>query len=765
MDHNSSDTPLFNQESRCDTSPSALGSCTSAKPSDYSSVVLQETEAHILDHARVVYKRRRTAITAFVLIVGGVAVYTFTATPIYEAKTRLLIEPDNPNVVSFAEVINDKQENADYYQTQYSILQSRTLARKTLDSLQLWSTPPFGGTGSSAVAVGETAIVDETSAQSRAIDVFLANLSVSPIRLSRLVDLKYRLPDARLATRIINSLGQNYIEQNLEYKFFASKEASDWLGERLAEQRQLVERAELKLQQYREQNGSISLPDRENIVVRKLADLNAAVTLARTERFQKEAVYTQVQALRRNNVALDSFPAILGNTFIQQQKSELALLQREYAQASEKLGDRHPDMIKIRSAVEMTQARLDAEIGKTVEAVRNEYQAALAKEQSLTEALNAQKGDALSMNRQAIDYNALERDVQSSKQMYESLMQRAKETGISAALKTTNIRVVDAAGLPRSPVSPRKQLSMILGVLGGGMVALVLVFFFEFIDNRIKTPDEITKHLGLPFLGLIPALNPKTCAYPLLDNGVPPNFGEAFRSIRTNVRFSSAEEGSRSLLVASAAPGEGKTLVATNLAIAFAQTGLRVLLIDADMRRGCIHERLSVAQEPGLSNLLAGNAKASEVVRKSSTPGLWVLACGRLPPNPAELVGSQRFRDFVTSLTPHFDWVIIDSPPVMAVTDAAIAGSFASGVLFVVGSQMTSRQAARTAVEQLANGRAHFIGAVLNRVELERDAYFYSKYYRREYGAYHLAPPAGAFENPYYVPERSTLVTGPGRAS
>ena len=311
---------------------------------------IQVDELHLLDYVKMLHKRRWTAATAFLVVLVGVTVYTFTATPMFEAKTRLLIESDDPNVVSFKEVINEEQAKADYYQTQYNVLQSRALARKTIASLELWDNPFFaaasesrkGVVGALAGMLGRTSAgthrqengaeptaVDETAAQSRAIDLFLDRLTVAPIRNSRLVDIKYRSPDATLATSIVNALAKNYIEQNLEYKFTSSKEASDWLGERLTEQRKQVEAAELKLQQYREQNDAISLEDRENIVVQKLADLNGAVTQAKAERFQKQALYNQLQSLRSKSstAALDSFPAILSNTYIQQQKAELAQLQ------------------------------------------------------------------------------------------------------------------------------------------------------------------------------------------------------------------------------------------------------------------------------------------------------------------------------------------------------------------------------------------------------------------------------------------------------
>lgn len=723
--------------------------------------VIGGQEVHLLDYVKVLYKRRWTAITAFTLVVGSVTVYTFTATPIFEAKARLLIEAEEKNVVNFKQVVEEDQTKADYYQTQYNILQSRALARRTLDQLKLWETQPFGGEaekkfslknailGAPAAVVGlfksddktdknQIPGADETAAQSRAIDAFLANLTISPIRNSRLVDVKYRLPDPALATSIVNTLSKNYIEQNLEYKFMASKEANDWLGARLAEERKNVEAAEAKLQQYREQNDAISLTDRENITVQKLADLNAALTRAKTERIQKEAMYQQLQAAQADPAKLDTFPAILTNVFIQQQKGELADLQRQHAQLSEKYGDKHPDIIRLKSAIQLSQTKLTGEIAKVVQSVRSEFQAAVAQENSLTSALNQQKNEALSMNRKAIDYGVLERDVESSKQLYNNLLQRAKETGVAGELKTSNIRVVDVAEKPRKAISPQTATNELLALFGGTLLALGFVFFFEYMDNRIKTPDEIRVHLGLPHLGLLPSIASSTNAeYPILTGGVPANFSEAFRAVRTNVLFSTAAEGARSIVVTSTGPGEGKSTVTSNLAVSLAQAGQRVLLIDADMRKPKAHDIFRVPQEPGLSNVLVGTCKASDGVRKTSVHGLWVLTAGRIPPNPAELLGSQRFRDFMSSLRSHFDWIIVDTPPVMAVTDAAVVANRATGVVFVIGAEMTSRHTAKRALDQLEQANARFVGAVLNRVDLQRNAYYYSQYYRREYAQYY----------------------------
>jgi capsular exopolysaccharide synthesis family protein len=528
-----------------------------------------------------------------------------------------------------------------------------------------------------------------------------------------------------------------YIEQNMEFKFLSSKEATDWLSQQMAEQRKLVETSEQALQRYREQNDAIALDDKQNIVVQKLADLNAAVTRAKTDRIAKEAIYQQLQASQSDPARLDTFPALLSNAFIQQQKADLAEMQRQMAQLSEKLGDKHPDIIKLKTAIQVSQSKLTGEIGKVVQSVRSEYLSALAQENSLVAALNQQKAEALSMNRKGIEYGVLQRDAASNRQIFEGLLQRTKETGISGELKTSNIRIIDAAERPRKPSSPNTKTNLLLGFVGGLTLALALAFFFEYLDNRIKSPDELKDHLRLPFLGMVPAIFDKTIQNPLINNGVPNGFAESFRAVRTNLLFSSAEEGARSVIITSTGPGEGKTMVSSNLALALAQAGQRVLLIDSDMRKPRVHEVFDKPQSPGLSNVLVGNAKTSESVYKTHAHGLWVMPAGTHPPNPAELLGSKRFKEFIASMTTHFDWVLIDTPPVMAVTDASVIAHLASGVVFVVGAEMTSRHAASRAVEQLEQTRAKFFGAVLNRVDLQHNSFYYSQYYRREYADYY----------------------------
>ncbi len=719
-------------------------------------------EVQLLDYLRVLHKRRWTAITAFLIVFGSVTVYTFTVTPIFSARVQILIENENPNVVKFEEVY-EQNKALDYYQTQYRLLQSRALARRTLTAENLWEHPLFAGTGSSSgltlnpIAWAGTAVqfvtglfadskpvetaapeASESATQSRILDTFLRGLTVIPVRNSRLVDANFRSSDPAMSSRVANALARQYIEQNLEFKFLATKEATAFLNARTAEQRKALEQSEQALQKYREKTGAMALEDRQNIVVQRLADLNAAVTRARTERIEKESVYSQVRAIQNERTAVDTFPAILNNTFIQQLKGQLNEQQRLKAQLADKLGARHPDMVKVQSAIETTETRINAEVQKVVQALRNDFLAAQANERSLQASLDQQRAEAQDLNRASIQYGVLQRDATSNQTMFSGLLERSRETGISGELKTSNIRIVDQAETPRRPASPNKVTNLSLALFGGAFLGIGLAFFFEYLDSRIKQPEEIKTQLGLPFLGMVALFNPKeTTGPPLIGNGMPHEFSEAFRGIRTNVLFSSADAGSKSIVVTSTGPGEGKSVVSANLAMSLALAGQRVLLIDADMRRPKVHELFGVSQEPGLSNVMVGDAKASETVKRTLTPNLWLMTAGKHPPNPAELLGSKRFKDFMASLGEHFDWVILDSPPVMAVTDASVIAHSATGVVFVVGAEMTSKGAAKAALEQLDSAKAKYVGGILNRVDVRRNPYYYARHYRREYSNYY----------------------------
>ena len=576
-----------------------------------------ESEHNVLHYLQVLYRRRYIATAAFLVVFLSASLYTLTATRIYESTVRILIERDNPKVVSFQEVIDPGEITDDYYETQYRILQSRVLARRTIDAMDLWTHPQFNQpprmtirglimTPVNKVAAWfeppkppESPDAVETRGQSRVIDVFLSHLRISAVRYSRLVDVTYRSSDAGLAARVANAIAEGYIRQSLELRSTTTKEASDFLTQQLAQQRTKLEASEQALQAYRERTGSVSLEERQNVVVQRLADLNAALTRAATARIQKEAVYNQVKDVVQQPEVIDSLPTVLSNQFVQQQKAELAQLQRQRAQLSEKLGPNHPEMVKIGLAIQTAEAKFRAEVAQVADAMRSEYQAALAEERTLAAELNAQKQEAQGLNRAGIEYGVLQRDSTANRQMFEALLQRTQETGVSEDIRTGNIRIVDHAEVSGSPVSPNIFNNILMALFGGLTLAIGLAFAFEYADDRIKNPDEMKKHLGLPFLGMVPALFDKNLTSPLIGKAVPNIFAESFRSIRTNVLFSSTDQGGRLVVVTSSTPGEGKTIVSSNVAVALAQAGHRVLLVDGDMRKPRVHEVFQITPSPG----------------------------------------------------------------------------------------------------------------------------------------------------------------------
>ena len=702
------------------------------------------------EYARILYRRGWIAALALFVVTGCTYLYNRTAEPVYEAQATILIEPDIPHVVNFQEVLDEGHVWGNYYDTQYELLKSRSLALGVVSELALWKHRDFGGSQhgtawlptrlASATAGAASSMVtplvrsreaevrgagasrpepppDEAAARMRAAGALLGRLQILPVRGSRLVNVRIRSSEPKLAAEVANAHARRYIEENLELRFAASKQASDWLAARLAEERERVERSEAALQAYREKHDAFSLAEGQDIVVQKLTELNTAVTRAKTNRIEQEARYRHLVAVRADRRDLDAVPAILSNPLVQQLKVDLARLQREYAQLSETLGQRHPTLTEKRRAIEAGEIRLQAEISKVEQSLESEFRTAVAEESSLTRSLEEQKREALALNRSGIEYGVLKREADSVRLVYETLLQRAKETGVSRDLRASSIRIIDPAQPPSGPVKPRKTLNMLFALLGGCLLGLGLAFVVECFDDRIRTAEELRGRIGLAVLGLIPQIQSRPGVPPVLHEDVPASFLEAFRSLRTNVLSASAGDGVQSVVVASANAHEGRTTVAANLAVALAQAHQRVVLIDADLRTPGVHALFWQDLEPGLSDVLTGRAPLDQILRSTRVPGLSLITAGGSPPNAPELLG-WRFASLLDALSDRCDWAIVDSPPALQMADAAVLARSASGVILVVGSSMTARLDAIRVMEQLQRVGL-CIGTVLNRATRE----------------------------------------------
>jgi len=675
-------------------------------------------QLHPLDYVRVLYRRRWLAAVVVAVALGAIALHDELTVPMYQAQTTVLIEPDTPKVVNFQQVLNDGLMQDGYFQTQLEVLKSRALAQRTAAALHQEKRAGF----------------DRLSVDSGA-DAVLYGLDVLPVRGTRMLSIRYKVSNPVVAADVANAHARAYIQQSLDSRFHASKEATEWLDAQLAEERTRVEQREKALQAYREQHDAVSLTAGQNIIAQKLADLSGAVTRAKTDRIEKEAQYREWLAIRQAG-SLDSIPAVMANPFIQQLKGDLSRLQREYAELSESLGARHPTLVAKQAEIDTAERRLTAEVDRVIVSQRSAYQAAQAQESSLVNALEDQKREALAQNRRGIEYAALEREAESERLVYQSLLQRAKETGVSEDLRITNIRVVDPARVPTAPVSPRRIYDLIVAACGGLLVAVGLVFGLEYIDDRTRTPDDVLARVRLPVVGMVPEVRRGRgagAAAPLLQTDVPPLLIEAVRAMRTSLLSTAYTSDRRSIVVTSARQGEGKTFVASSLAIALAQGDERVLLIDADMRRPAVHRLFGLPLDRGLSSVLAGNASMGDVLRPTSIPGLTVLTAGQPTTAAPELLGSPRFHELFDVLQEHFSWVIIDSPPVLSVTDASLVARRSTGVLLVVASGKTRSHAARLAVNELRTTGATVLGAVLTRAELQQHPFYFAPYSRPEY--------------------------------
>jgi capsular exopolysaccharide synthesis family protein len=695
-----------------------------------------QEETHLNDYLRVIFKRKWTIAAFFTITVAVIAVITFTTVPVYMATTQILIEKETPNIVDFKELYAIDSSSQDFYKTQYSILQSRLIAKMVMNNQNLknrLSNPKNYGRGGlfrSRSDKSSDYLEDEL------MELFLDSLEVEPVRNTRLARVSFKSTSPVLAAEVANTVVESYSDHILKGKVEAIHGATDFLNEKIMEQRGKLEESELLLHKYKEEFKIVSLEEKENITVSNLSELNSDVLKAENDRVEAEMRYRQAMDLKNKPDMIEAVPRVLSNTFITRLKTDEANLSTELSELSKKYGPKHPRIVTLREKLNTTRINLRTEIKKVVKFLKNEYEVALAKEKTLKKALDELKAESQRLSELSIAYGVLKRDVEINKQMYEILLTRLKETGITGGIQSTSVKVIDRAEAPNVPVKPRKMLNFLLSVVFGLFGGVGIAFFMEHLDNTIKTPDDIKRYLGIPFLGPIPNHTSEMRSDTLVTVDYPKSTAsEAYRGVRTAIHFSSTqEEKRRTLLVTSSSPSEGKSLTASNLAVTMAQTGTRTLLVDADFRKPFVHKLFGLTIESGCSNVLVGTAELDDVIRKTDVPNLEVITCGHIPPNPAELLGSENMKKLIAELKSRYERVIFDSPPISLVTDPVIISTAVDEVLLVLLAASSSRTIALRSVEQLRDVRANLLGAVINNVKSGRGSYYYYQYYDSPYG-------------------------------
>jgi succinoglycan biosynthesis transport protein ExoP len=718
---------------------------------------LAPREPHLMDYL-LVLRKHQWLITFFLLaVVSIVTIATFRMQPVYEATARVEIDRENNSEIRLneADQYDAYVDTEDYITTQSKILQSETLGMQTVKSMGLDRLPEFGGQGGKPPKI-EAPGGDPSLVRPPALGAFLGGLSVKRVPNSRLLDVTFEAGDPVLAAHVVNAHLNNFIEQNFRSRFEAATQASNWLAGQLNEMKIKVENAEDARLAYERQNQIWTIDEKNDISTQKLGELEKQLTDAQTDRLNKEAVYQLAQSGN-----YDAIAAVRENGVIQDILKQQTTLSAQYTDALNQYGPKFPKVLRIQAQLkdlDQLMAREKVNIANQIEA---DYRGARQRELLLKDAFDQQKTEVNQTAERLVQYNILKREADTNKQLYDGMLQKLKEAGITAGLRSSNIRIVDPALIPTGPSRPNKSrnimLSIIVGLLGGIGLALLR----EYLDNTVKTPDDIENLARLPSLAVVPALSggsgkrqgrlakllktpvvtAKEGRAELISHNMPQSqMSEAFRALRTSLLLSQADHPPQVILMTSALPREGKTTAAVNLAVTLAQLGDKTLLVDADLRKPGINRALSLVdgKHAGLSSYLAGVSSLDLItVPHPAITNLAAIPTGPIPPNPADLLSSRRLTELIADLRSRYKFVVIDSPPIMAATDAVILSVLVDGVLMVVRSGETPKEAFTRTRDLLAGVKCRMLGVVLNAVDASSPDYYYSyRYYPYSYGGY-----------------------------
>jgi capsular exopolysaccharide synthesis family protein len=712
----------------------------------------QPRETHLLDYVLILRKHQWLILFFLLTVVSIVSVATFKMRPVYIASAKVAIDRENQNILPFDQAGSYEMywDLENYIETQSRILQSETLALQTIKLLDLQKHPDFGG-GAGAPLPAELSTGGTPQKRPGILGAFTGGLNVKRIPNSRLLEVQFESYDPQLAARAVNVHLENFIEHNFRSKYEATTQASKWLSTRLDELKIGVEKSEDARLAYEREHQIWTIDEKQNITTQKLSDLNKELTAAQAERIQKESLY---QLARSGN--LDAVPTVRDSTTIQELFRKQADLQGQYSEAVAQFGPKYPKVQRLEAQIRDLENLIQREKQNIVARIEIEYRTAKQREVLLGQALEKQKQEANELGQKLVQYNILKREAETNKQLYEGMLQKLKEASISAGLRSSNVRVVDPALVPPSPSRPNRMRNILLAFLVGLVGGVGLAFLREYMDNTVKTPHDIEFATNLPSLTVVPALGtvngrsrmpkllkgpsvtPDAARVELVSHERPQSqISEAFRALRTSLLLSQADHPPQVILLTSALPREGKTTAAVNLAVTLAQLGDRTLLIDADLRKPGISRLLNLTdgKHAGLSTYLAGVSSLDLVtIPHPRITNLAAIPTGPLPPNPADLLSSLRMREAVATLRREYKFIVIDSPPIMAATDAVIISALCDGVLLVARSGETPREALTRTRDLLAGVRSRLLGVILNAVDLTAPQYYYSySYYPYDY--------------------------------
>jgi capsular exopolysaccharide synthesis family protein len=673
---------------------------------------------HWRHYLLVVLEHKWVALISFLTVLAINLIYTYHQTPIYRATAALEVASETMKVLNIQDVLSTDTRDDQYFNTQIKIMQSRTLCEQVVLSLRLDRNPSF---------------LAYAGSQGDLAGALQGRLSVEPERNTTIIDIHVDHPDPKLAADLATGVAQQYIKQNLEKKMLASTDAVRMLSEQADEYKLKVKKSEFALAEYRQRTQSGE--ERQNSVVDKLKDLNNSVTQAQKARLSAEAEWNGVKALLDAGRSASEIPVIMNNSKVSELRKQLNDKQITLAVLRERYRDQHPSMVAIQTELNEISGKLTGACNDAINALQAGYLMAKANEEILQKALHEQEQESMEMDSKQPDYNMLKRNAEADRQLYDSILTRIKETGVADKLQSNNIRLIDPVQVPGSPFKPQKGRNLAVGLLLGVCAAFAASYLLNTFDDKIKTYEDVDS-LGLPLLTGVPHIDLKDASQNgrVLQADPHSISAEAFRNLRASISLKPEANSAKPLLVTSTAPGEGKSVVSANLAIAFATNKQRTLLIDCDLHNPVQHHVFPADPDKGISLYLTSNVTLQEVVQPTNVPNLDVLHVGSIPPNAPELLASDRIRELIADACQQYDRVIIDSPPVTAVSDPLVLLPYVQGVIYVIGFGKTRREIVARTMQRLRECGAPLVGVVMNNIDQELHGYYYYPY---KYSYYH----------------------------
>jgi polysaccharide biosynthesis transport protein len=718
------------------------------------------------DLLRIVLKHKWILLTVIVLACAVAAIRTFLSTPLYRSTVILQIERVAPRVVSFNNDVSPDQQGSDEstsLKTQYELLKSRSLAERVIDELHLDQSKAAPAPASEAAASnsGQSSPAqptdeakddyldrlvsgyrkltrpstrdDEVLGREKVVRTFLKSLTVEPVRSSRLVKLHVDNNSPDLAARIANTTVHAYIAMGLERRMEASTYAKNFLEDQIKQMKAKLEESERKLNQYAQAKQILTLDEKTSVINQTYTDYASALSKAEQERIKIEALFSEI---KRNP---DNVAAVVENKTVQSYKEQRAKLQIEYQQNLRIYKPDFPKMLQIKAQISEAESQIKTEIGAIAAGVQSQYESAQKQEALIRDKLANTRKEVLTTQDSSIDLNLLKREVDTNRQLYDGLLQRLKQLGVSGDVATNNISVVDAAEASLFPYEPSLPRNLLIGLAAGVFLGLCVVFVLEFLDDSIRFPDEVERMLGVPLMGIIPKVSRKRTDDKSVAMEVSEDprstIAEAYRSVRTALQFSTPEGAPKRLVITSTTRNEGKSTTALALAINFAQMGQRVLLIDGDMRNPSVHKLLGMPNDFGLSNLLSGENRGDKMIVPTAVNNLSVLTAGPMPPNPVDLLmGPKLLLLLNVAATMGIDYVIVDAPPLLGIADSIVLGNQLQNILFVVQASRTRKSHVKSALRRLRLTGLVPRGVVLTQALRSAHPEGYESYYGYGYG-------------------------------